>query len=297
MTRITHILCPVDFSESSRHALHYAAGLARQQGARLTVFHAYTTDRTLGLAPLVLDAADRQRLMGMMQRFTESLADVAPVLDVEEAGHAHQAILGLVDALRADLLVIGSHGRSGFERLFLGSVTEKVIRKASCPTMVVPPRAADAAPDAPVQFARILCPVDFSENSTDALARALDMATTSGADVTVLHAIEIPPVVASEPGVSQGSGFDRLGVAAQADARRRLTELIPTALQARCRIETPVVNVRAYHEVLRQAVDDRADLIVMGMQGRGAIERFVFGSTTHHVVRAATCPVLIVRHA
>jgi Universal stress protein family len=93
--------------------------------------------------------------------------DVPVDCQVREAGLVHDAIVAQVDATEAGMLVLGTHGRSGFQRLFLGSVTEKVVRRVTCPALIVPPRAPDIAPDAPVQFRRILCPIDFSHSSLD----------------------------------------------------------------------------------------------------------------------------------
>jgi nucleotide-binding universal stress UspA family protein len=201
-----------------------------------------------------------------------------------------------VTATQADLLVLGTHGRSGFQRLFLGSVTEKVIRKATCPTLVVPPRAADVAPDAPVQFRRILSPVDFSDSSRDALAYAVHMAEEADARLTLLHVIEVPPEL-REHAMVPDFDVDRIRSAAEADALRRLRDLVPDQARSYCTVETAVVEGKAYREVLRRAADGQSDVIVMGVHGRGAVDLLVFGSTTHHVIRAATCPVLIVRRA
>ena len=88
----------------------------------------------------------------------------------------------------ADLIVIGTHGRSGFERLMLGSVAEKVLRKAACPVLTVPAHAPDAVPREAGSVRRILCPVDFSSSSEDALEYALaSLAQEAHARLTVLH--------------------------------------------------------------------------------------------------------------
>jgi nucleotide-binding universal stress UspA family protein len=178
--------------------------------------------------------------------------------------------------------------------LFLGSVTEKVIRKATCPTLVVPPRAADVPPDAPVRFKRILCAIDFSESSLSALAYALNLAEEADAHLTLLHVIEMPPEL-RENALAPDFDIDRIHTAAEADARRRLQDLIPDQARTYATVETAVVEGGAYRRVLQRAAEEQADLIVMGVHGRSAIDLLVFGSTTHHVVRAAMCPVLIVR--
>lgn len=132
MIRIEQVLCPVDFSEIAQHALNHAVAIARWYEARLTVLYVFATLPALDLPPLVLEDADRERLMTDMRRMAAGVAPDVPVdLRIQEAGYVHEEILAQVGATHADLLVLGTHGRSGFQRLFLGSVTEKVIRKGN----------------------------------------------------------------------------------------------------------------------------------------------------------------------
>jgi nucleotide-binding universal stress UspA family protein len=295
MIRITQILCPVDFSEISRHAVDHAAAIARWYEARLMLLYVFASVPTMDLPPLILEDSDRERLMASMRQMAAHVpTGMALDFRIEEAGFVHDEILAQLTATHADLLVVGTHGRSGFQRLFLGSVTEKVIRKASCPTLVVPPRAPDVAPQAPVQFRRILCPIDFSQSSLDALAYAINMAQEADARLTLLHVVDIPTVVSEESAVFEAD-LGRIRHAAAAAARQRLHGLVPEDARSFCTVETEIVEGRAYPEILRQAADRRSDLIVMGVHGRGAVDKLLFGSTTHHVIRAATCPVLIVR--
>lgn len=151
MIQIAHVLCPVDFSEYSHHAVDHAAAVARWYGARLTVVHVVANRPAMDLPPLVMGDADRERIAADLRRFLAHLPPDVPLdLRVQEASDIHREILCQVKSLAADLLVIGSHGRSGFERLLLGSVAERLMRKAPCPIMVVPRRAPDTAPEAPV---------------------------------------------------------------------------------------------------------------------------------------------------
>lgn len=295
MIGIARVLCPVDFSEISQHALDHAAAISHWYQARLTLLHVFVTRPTMDAPPLVLEDADRECLQKSMRDMTVRVpADVIVDVRVERAEHVHNEILGQLAALHADLLVLGTHGRSGFQRLFLGSVTEKVIRKATCPTLVVPPRASDVPPDAALEFKRILCPIDFSDSSLSALAYALSLAEEADAHVTLLHVIEMPPEL-RENAMASDFDIDRIHAAAEADARRRLQELIPDQARTYSTVETAVVEGRAYRRVLQRSAEEQADLIVMGVHGRSAIDMLVFGSTTHHVIRAGTCPVLIVR--
>lgn len=297
MNRIAHILCPVDFSEISQHALDHAAGIAGWSKARLTVLYVFASRPTMDVPPLVLEASERTRLMNAMKDMAARIPAGVPLdFKIEEAGYIHEEIVAQIGATHADLLVLGTHGRSGFQHLFLGSVTEKVIRKATCPTLVVPPRAGDVPPNVPVQFDQILCAVDFSESSLDAVEYAVEIAGESGSRLTLLHVVDIPTLRSEEPGVV-AVDLGRIRQAAVEDARRRLRDLVPDHARANGIVEPAVVEGRAHPEILRHAADGQSDLIVMGARGRGAVDRLLFGSTTHHVIRAARCPVLIVRRS
>ena len=297
MIRMTHVLCPVDFSDTSQHALDHAGAIASWYDARLTVLYVFANVPTMDVPPLVLEDADRARLIASLKEMARRVPDTVPTaFRIEEAESVHEEVLAQIVATHADLLVLGTHGRSGFQHLFLGSVTEKVIRQARCPTLVVPPRAPDVSPDAPAQFKQILCAVDFSDSSLSALAYALTLAEESDARLTLLHVIEMPPELRENP-MAPDFDVDRIHAAAEAEAQRRLRDLVPEAARTYCTIDTAVVEGRAYRRVLRHAVEQKSDLIVMGVHGRGALDLLLFGSTTHHVIRAAVCPVLIVRSA
>lgn len=294
MIRITQILCPVDLSEISQHALDHAAAIARWYEARLTLLHVFPNRPAMDVPPIMLDDVHRERLMGDLRRMAAGVPRDVPVeFRVLEGAFVHEKIIAELVETHTDLLVIGTHGRSGFQRLFLGSVTEKVIRRTPCPTLVVPPRAPNVPAGASIQFRRILCAVDFSESSLDALVQAINMAEEADAQLTVLHVVELSPLLIDEPGLD----FPRLREAASAEARRRLQELIPEQARTYCTVDTAVVEGRAYREILQQAAERQSDLIVMGGHGRGALDLLVFGSTTHHVIRVSSCPVLIVRRS
>ena len=290
-----HIVCPIDFSDGSRHALSEAAAIARAYGAGVTVLHVFVNRPALDLPPVTLADTDRERLIDDLRQLVEAVAPgLRAAFRVEEGLSAHEAILDVVDDVDPDLLVMGTHGRSGFRRLFLGSVTEKVVRSAPCPTLVVPPRSEGSVSAATVQYRRVLCPVDLSDSSLAALARALELARQTNAAVLVVYVAEIP---LPPPEFPSGLDLPAMAERAAAEARRRLEALIPAAARANCTIETPIVYGSAYRAILRLAVERRADAIVMGVHGRGAVDLMLFGSTTHHVLRAAPCPVLVVQSA
>ena len=143
-----------------------------------------------------------------------------------------------------------------------------------------------------MQFRQILCAVDFSDDSVNALTYAIDLAREADGRLTVLHAVEIPAGGVDEVALE---ALNRARAAASSDALRWLQALIPEQARTYCTIETVVAEGRAYREILKQAGERHADLIVLGTSGHGAVDRLVFGSTAHHVIRAAVCPVLVVR--
>ncbi|MDP1571007.1 MAG: universal stress protein [Vicinamibacterales bacterium] len=309
MIEIRRILCPIDFSDYSRRALDHAVAIARWYGSTITVLHVCSTTPVAAYAPgaptpgvgsIVLTEADRRELLAEMTRFIE--AESAPGIPVEamiREGAAAAEILSQATDLKADLLVMGTHGRSGFERLLLGSITEKVLRKASCPVLTVPRRHPDAVPAAPVLFKEILCAVDFSAPSMQALTYAMSLAQEADARLTVVHVMtsglddtpELYDTMISDSRLSLADYRQRH----EDSARERLRQAIPEAVGSYCRVETMMIRGKPGPAILRIAGERQTDVIVIGIQGRGAADLMFLGSTTHHVVRAASCPVLTLR--
>jgi nucleotide-binding universal stress UspA family protein len=234
-----------------------------------------------------------------MKRFAEDEvgASVPIELDIMEGSTAAE-ILTKAEAMPADLLVIGTHGGSGFEHLVLGSVTEKVLRKAACPVLTVPKGAPDAVPAPPVLFKRIVCAIDFSDCSMHALNQAMSLAQEADAHLTVVHVIEIPPDVpreVHESTLALPRSLAEYVALAEEDRRARLGDAIPDSVRAYCTVDTVLATGKPYREILRVAEEQKADLLVIGVHGRGAVDRLLFGSTAQHLVRQASCPVLTLR--
>jgi nucleotide-binding universal stress UspA family protein len=290
MIRIAQVLCPVDFSPISSRALNHATALAQWYEATLTVLNVFPVMPVMDVPPLVLDDKLRHELTCELRRFTELVPPgVRLELRVEQADLVDEAIRE--HATRGvDLLVMGSHGRSGFKRLLLGSVTERVIRHTSCPTMIVPPHAHDVVPEGPVRYGTILCAVDFSEPSIRAVEYALNLAEESDADLRLLHVLL--PVSAEMKELA--SSFEELRLQIEGDRLRRLGDLIPDDATTYCTVHTALRQGAVHREILAAAAEQPADLIVMGARGRGALDAAIFGSNTARVARAAGCPVLVV---
>lgn len=304
MVEFRKILCPVDFSDHSRRALDHAMAIARWYKSTVTVLHVFSPPPVAAVgpapvtfAPIVLTPAEREQLLADVIAFAER--ERAPGIRIDAVvreGNTAGEVLEHATGMKPDLLVIGTHGRSGFERLLLGSVAEKVLRKASCPVMTVP-RVPDAVPIGPVLFRRILCPVDFSASSLHALEYAMSMAQETGGELTALHVIShefesVPNL--TEIGYDATKTIGDLLTEREDDLRKRLHEAVAGA-PGSCRVESLMTHGKPWREVLRVADEKQYDLIVMGVHGRGAADLLFFGSTTQHVVRAASCPVLTLR--
>ena len=298
MLDIRRILCPVDFSDASQHALDHAVMIAGWYRARITALHvhhpAFLIEPPIPFADFA--SAPVSTLEDADARLHHWLAPVraagiaCDVLAVDGSNAAGQ-IVAVAGRLDTDLIVLGTHGRSGFERLLLGSVTEKVVRTAPCPVITVPPPGVATSK---LPFKRLLCGVDFSESSTAALNVALSMARESSSTLTLLHVLEFPP----EGELSASVPFDLAAYrsAVQMDATRRLVDVITDDARTECQPETKLAYGKPYAQILNTASEMHADLIVLGVHGRNALDLMVFGSTTSHVIRGATCPVLTLRN-
>jgi nucleotide-binding universal stress UspA family protein len=299
MIRIKRILCPVDFSECSRRALDHAAALAAWYGASVSVLYVHRVTTPVlatgpfagieALQPFSLNDDDRSRLMQALDGFVAEDRKAGVHIDtiLDERLTVVAAIVAWARSTSADLITIGTHGRSGFERFMLGSITEKVLRRAPCPVLTVPPHAPEAV-RTPVSFERVLCPVDFSDGSARALEYAAAIAGDAKAELCVLHVIELPPDVADVNGAElatyRRARYDEAH-AAMADALAPIRQVCPPK-------ELLLAGRAAAPEILRVAAEQLTDLIVIGVHGRNVVDRMLFGSVTQQVVRQATCPVL-----
>ena len=294
MKRIRRILCPIDFSETSRHALDHAAAIARRYKALLSVLYVFPRLPVMDGPQPHLGAAGRAEIVADLRQFVVSVpASVHVTAHVAEATEVHREIDVQARAIGADLLVMGSHGRSGFKRLMLGSVTERTLGITRCPVLVVPP-AAEGARHTPWRPRRILAAIDFSPASAAALGYALSLAQEGGGELTLIHAIEVPPELRGGH-VADLTDVDRLRAAEEAGCLRQLRQMVPERARLFCTVRTLVDEGAADHVILATAAAHDVDLIVMGVRGHGALDLAVFGSKTRQVTRSARCPVLVVQ--
>jgi nucleotide-binding universal stress UspA family protein len=292
MLRIERILCPVDFSEISASIYDTAHMLARRYGAKLLLQHVVELSLPYYeyYAPSAylaeLQQTIRENAEKKLREFAESNTrdGVRPECIVSE-GWATGAVLSLAAAQKADLIVLGTHGTKGVDRGALGSVADKVLRKAGCPVLVTRRRerhgAIPGGAHDSVQLQRVVFCTDFSDPAQRALEYALSVAAEYGAELTLLHVVEDD---------HRPAKLDK----AVASATGRLEGLIEPKRGERGGIKTLVRVGRAYEQIVKHASEIQADLIIMAVRGRNALDLAVFGSTTYRVIQLGPCSVLAV---
>ena len=284
MTKLHRVLAAVDFSESARAAFDHALALSRSHDAELLIVHAVPTDRRFNW-----HARERIALIG-------ALSDAAKTAGVRfrvrvKHGDPASVIVLHATARRADLIVLGSSERSGFDRFRLGSVAETVALEATQPVLVVPLSAGKGA-DSTTPFKNILVGVDFGEASSETVERALSMAN-GDSRVTVVHVVRGAPLGFASRRLSHRmeTEYQRHLVR---DAWRRIPETIPANAKTSRKVHARVVTGDPSIEIARVAAETDADLILMGVTARGAIGRLLFGSTAARVIRTSGRPVLAI---
>jgi nucleotide-binding universal stress UspA family protein len=290
---IKNILCAVDRSPSSLQAFGYAIALARWQKARLSLLEVVEEAPSPGVtrAPKSdrVPAETRTTLERDLRRvLTARRASDVKVEIVMRKGKVVQEILAQAKASRSDLLVIGSHGRGGVQRLVLGSVAEKVLRLATCPVLTVR-SGVRLVRRGGSPFEKILCPTDFSVAANKALVYARRLAQEADAKLIAMSAVEWP--FGDE--LMYGAVAD-LRTSVESNAREALARLLPRPGTGP-RAQAIVTIGKASAAIIKAARARSVDLIVMGVSGRGALDVALLGSTTHHVIREGAWPVLTVR--
>ncbi len=271
------IMCPVDLSPASPDVLRWAALFAKPYQARIEVLLA----EWLEYPPYFLPSQIAE-LEAMAKRNRAALAESLEHLanqNVPEGtsykisvleDHPIEAILKHGEQEKVDLIVMGSHGRTGFARMKLGSVAESVVQQTSVPTLVV--RAQGGKPAAS-NIARILCPVKFSEHTGRSLAFSAEVASAFGAQLIVMHVEE------------RGGNL--------ASSRKQLCEAVPDDARKRCNVIEVARAGEPAEQILLAAREHAADLIVLTALHRRFLEFSVLGTTTEKVLRHADSAILV----
>src|SRR5579872_7491625 len=262
MPQIERVLCPIDFSEFSGKAYDYAQSVAGHHQATLYLQHvidSLTPYYPYQAYPIAYEEMCRKVRAGAQQQLEEFAKQharngIKPQCHVAD-GVVTDLILDFAEAQAVNLIVMGTHGLRGIDHLTLGSVTEKVLRKARCPVLAVRKPARDLVipgeEPGVIHLHRILYCTDFSENSEQAFDDAVSLAVEYKAELTLLHVLE--------------------GIADSADIENEIAKVMETLEQrispaTRRKISTKAVVLigKAYQQIVALALQSQADLIIMG---------------------------------
>lgn len=295
MLHINRVLFPTDFSDGSKRAFPQAAFFADWHDADLHILnvtgrHRHDYKEHKDGFPLSVET-----LTDWLRRPSKSVTGTNwPDLQalsieqtqIESAAPAEQ-ILAYADEEDIDLVVMGTHGRRGLDRMLFGSVTEEVVRKAPCPTLTI--RAdADVAPQQAVR--RILVPTDFSDASDVAVSHAKELALTYGAEIDLLHVVE-------EPLYPNSYGIDPVPFPTQ-EVVERVEKQLANLAREEIGYEHVMVEAtvgRPSSAILNFIDENGIDLVVIATHGRSGLERALLGSVTERVLRQSPAPVFVVK--
>lgn len=279
------ILVPLDFSELGVIALQSAEKLATLFNGSVTPFHSYLPVNEMegpymlgfGSTPIEdykeVETALHERLREVARENLPENLIREPLVSV---GSPAQAIVE--EAKDFDLIVMTTHGRTGFSRIFLGSVSEKVLRTSDRPVLIVNQERELS------DLNSMLLTTDFSDNSKEAFPLAAQIAEKADAKIDLVHIFSFDPQneeAPSEPTVKLRR--QRLKVLAKEELHK-ISELIDTEV---------IVSSDSPHEaLLNYNLNNPHDLVVMSTVGRTGIDYLMMGSTTANMVRYGKSPVL-----
>jgi nucleotide-binding universal stress UspA family protein len=278
------ILVPTDGSKCAQAAVRYADDLATRYEARVHAL-CVADSRTLENAPRA-DQTKQERAE-LAERTCNELS--ASGVEVEQAVRTdipHKAILSYAAEQDIDLVVMGTHGRTGVERYLLGSVTEKIVRLSDVPVLTV---QAEDESDVTYPYTDILVPTDGSEGAEAAIGPAVDVASTYDARV---HALSVIDTMAMGVDVRSGAILDTLEESARSAVEAVEEQAARASVSA---VETAIQHGYPYRSIRSYVEENDIDLVVMGTHGRSGIERYLLGSVAEKTVRTSPVPVMTVR--
>lgn len=299
---IRSILVPVDFSEPSNVALRRAASFARMFGAKLTLLHMVEPIVAPDLpysCPLLMDmteivAQSKLRLERLARKQVKDATLIAKTMVVQ--GRSFQGIADTARTHKSDLIIISTHGYTGLKHMLLGSTTERVVRHAPCPVLVVRHDGGamtGRGDKSAFKPRKILVPLDFSRDSMSALRYAAGFARQFHAELTLLNAVH--------PAFCFTSADGELEMYAELveETRRANEQLMAGVLKEQqlkgLKVRSLVSTGDPRSEIVQTAARSGSGLIVLSTHGRTGLSRVLLGSVTERVAQHAPCDVLIVR--
>ena len=295
MLNIQRVLFPTDLSEGAKRAFPQAAYLADWHDADLHILnvtgrHRHDYEATKGHFPIPLDTLTEwlrrpgQSVSGTNWPDLETLPITQEQVESAEPG---DRIVTYAEDVDVDLIVMGTHGRRGVDRMLFGSVTEEVVRRAPCPALTVR-TDADVTPGKAV--GRVLVPVDFSEASESAIQHAKEIALTYGAEIDLLHVVE-EPFYPTEYGLGPAS-FPTKEVLDNVE--KQLGDLAREEIgYEHVMIDAQLGNPSS--KILGYVEQNDIDLVVIATHGRTGLDRVLLGSVTERVLRQCPTPVFVVK--
>ncbi|MFO8110950.1 MAG: universal stress protein [Desulfosalsimonadaceae bacterium] len=294
---LERILCATDFSEVSRSVVPYGIEMAKKLSAKLYICHIIDLPAISVYGESVFDPISHQQYFidfarkEMENQVAGEDIDWEPLISI---GQTPDEIVRLVVENNIDMVVTSTHGRSGLRRLFLGSVTERLMRTLTCPLLVLP--SEDTADEDQLRrrfpFRNILVAYDFSKDSEQAFSTSLSIAQEFESNLHIVHVVE--PTAYKDFLKFPGAPGEPLPRDIHDSLKEGLLELVPMEAFNWCEIQAEILVGKPYAEIVSYAGEKGIDLIALGVRGHGKVEEVLVGSTTDRVIRRAPCPVLSV---
>jgi len=279
--KLNHILVATDLSRASLWSLPYVSAIAGEYDSTIYIGHViplwvYTAARPQSFD--IIEKECREHAQAELDRFSAEIkSQNINVQTLLSEGDVGIVIPDWCKQHDIDLIAVGTTGRSGVRKLFLGSVAEEIIRAAERPVLTVG-RASSRRRSGPSRS--ILCATDFSKDSLLCASYALSMASHCRARLIVLTVID-----------------EREEPESRASVVERLRALISNNSTLTSELEFLVASGNPAKKILEIAREHSADLITVGVRGAGGFARAAshFGSTAHDIIVGSSCPVLTVR--
>jgi nucleotide-binding universal stress UspA family protein len=291
MLSIRTILVPVDFSDPSKKAVGHGLSLSLELEATLVLAHVVPdsgalnyTDATATVSGDFLEDM-RAKLLDLID--SEHLVEHR---EIAMAGDVEETLLGLADSESADLVIMGTHGRRPFERWFLGSLTERMLRKVPVPIMTVSHLDASHAIDRPqpVKMERILYATDLSPVAERAVGVAAAFAREFNAELHIVHVRRPLPGYAGTnimmPPIDEKKVVENL--------EKQVIRSVPEAIRGLGNVRIEVIEGHPYEALLEYVEENAMDMIILNTQSRSGLDRALLGAVAERIVRGAHVPVL-----
>jgi nucleotide-binding universal stress UspA family protein len=289
-TGFRSILCPVDFSEPSRLALRCAAALAAREHAAVTVLYANDPLLAAAAAAALHDRQVAKRTATELQRFIDATIDGGSNLRMKtcvSVGSPADEILKAAGARESQLIVMGTHGLTGVDRLLMGSTALSVLQRTQVPVLAVPRSdAGDSLKHPPWPGGRILAAIELDQHSRDEVDTAARIAERLGSSLLLVHVID--EIGAPAWLAETLTAHDRIR---RAEAEQQIDALAAIA-RRRIPTETHVVCGRPADEIAAVAAVERAALLITALRDRRGWFGARRGSVSYHVLSHAVAPVL-----